>query len=246
LPNPDSLPRPDSLPADPNSLPADPNSPPADPNSPAGPVTLPSPDWLPDPDSPPAAPNSPTGPGALPVGPVKMLGPITLPAGVDSLTAGPNDLPDAPDVPVPAAVFLGVMLKALTLPVEPPPLPPVPPPAVDLAEPNCVVVVVEWRVIVVADSCIGPTPSGALGVEKGLPGAFGPWCVFASAVPAADKATHIAAAVTAPVITTLRVQGRCGMLCLPTMSPPCNKYLEYAAQFWSDYSPQGLQIYCKK
>jgi hypothetical protein len=149
--------------------------------------------------------------------------PVGLPAGANSPLAGPNVLPAGLDVLVPGpAVLLVPMLKLLTGP-NPLLLVPVPPPVDDLAEPNCVVVVVEWRVIVVADSCIGPTPSGALGVEKGLPGAFGPWCVFASAVPAADKATHIAAAVTAPVITALRVHDRCWMVCLPTMTPLSNK-----------------------
>jgi hypothetical protein len=167
----------------------------------------------------------PARPGAIPASP------DPLPEGPVGLPAGPNVLPAGPDLLVPGpAVRVDPMLKLLTGP-SPPLLVPVPRPVDDLAEPNCVVVVVEWRVIVVADSCIVPTPSGPLDVEKGLPGAFAPWCVFASAVPAADKATHIAAAVTVPVIATLRVQDRCGMLCLPTMSPLCNKYLEYAAQF---------------
>jgi hypothetical protein len=181
----------------------------------------------------PARPGAiPASPDPLPEGPVGLPGsPVGLPAGANSPLAGPNVLPAGPDLLVPGpAVRVDPMLKLLTGP-SPPLLVPVPRPVDDLAEPNCVVVVVEWRVIVVADSCIVPTPSGPLGVEKGLPGAFAPWCVFASAVPAADKATHIAAAVTVPVITTLRVQDRCGMLCLPTMSPLCNKYLEYAAQF---------------
>jgi hypothetical protein len=181
----------------------------------------------------PARPGAiPASPDPLPEGPVGLPGsPVGLPAGANSPLAGPNVLPAGPDLLVPGpAVRVDPMLKLLTGP-SPPLLVPVPRPVDDLAEPNCVVVVVEWRVIVVADSCIVPTPSGPLDVEKGLPGAFAPWCVFASAVPAADKATHIAAAVTVPVITTLRVQDRCGMLCLPTMSPLCNKYLEYAAQF---------------
>jgi hypothetical protein len=113
------------------------------------------------------------------------------------------------------------MLKLLTAPALL--LVPVPLPLDRFPEPNWVVVVVEWRVIVVADSCIGLTPMLPLGVVKGLPGAFGPWCVFASAVPAADKATHIAAAVIAPVVTTLRVHDPCWMVCLPTMTPLCNR-----------------------
>jgi hypothetical protein len=202
---------------------------------------VPSPDWVPSPNSPPTGPDSlpspdspptgpaapnalPVGPGGLPVGPVKMLG---MPAGVDSLTAGPNDLPAGPDEPVPArSVLVGVMSKLLTLPVDLLPVP-VPPPVNVLAAPNCVVVVVVWRVIVVADSRIGATPSGAAAddAEKALPGVFGPspWCVFASAVPVAANPMYIVAAVTTPVITIARVHDHCSMLCLPTMMPLCNK-----------------------
>jgi hypothetical protein len=54
------------------------------------------------------------------------------------------------------------MLKLLTGPSELL-LVPVPLPVDVVREPDCVVVV-EWRVIVVADSCIGFTPIGAAGV----------------------------------------------------------------------------------
>jgi hypothetical protein len=207
--------------------------------SPAGPLAPPAEPLAPParPDAPPARPDAtPARPGPLPEGPVGMPdspvgmpdSPVGLPAGANSPLAGPNVLPAGPDLLVPGpAVLVDPMLKLLTGP-SPLLFVPVPLP-LDVVLAPVWVVVVEWRVIDVADICIGPTPSGALGAEKGLPGAFGPWCVFASAVPAADKATHIAAAVTAPVITALRVQDRCWMLCLPTMSPLCNKYLEYAA-----------------
>ena len=207
---------------------------PLGPDSPlAGPVALPA-----DPNALAAGPDSLLGPVTLPVGPV------TVPAGADSRDAGPNALPAGPDLLVPCpAVLVDPMVKLLTLPVLLL-LVPVPPPVDVLAAPNCVVVVVEWRVIVVADSCIGPTPSGAaLCDEKALPGAFGPWCVFASAVPAAAKAIYTVAAVIVPVINTVRVHDRCCMLCLPTMMPLCNKRLEYAQflerlfTFRSDISP---------
>jgi hypothetical protein len=179
---------------------------------PAGPLALPA-----GPLALPARPDAmPASPDAMPASPVALpVGPVALPAGASSLPAGPNARPDGPDV------LLGTMLKLLAAPVSLL-LVPVPLPLDLIPEPDWVLVV-EWRVIVVTDSCIGLTPTLPLGVVKGLPGAFGPWCVFASAVPAADKAKHIAAAVIAPVITTLRVHARCWMLCLPTMSPLCNK-----------------------
>jgi hypothetical protein len=121
------------------------------------------------------------------------------------------------------------MLKLLTAPALL--LVPVPLPLDLVEEPNWVVVVVEWRVIVVADSCIGLSPTLPLGVVKGLPGAFAPWCVFASAAPAAATAIHIAAAVIAGVITIVRVHARCWMLCLPTISPLCKQISEFPAQF---------------
>lgn len=137
------------------------------------------------------------------------------PNALSALSVGPVTWPAGPDALLPGPVVLQVpMLKLLTGPIALP-LVPVPLP-LD-------VVAVEWRVIVVADSCIGPPPSGAaVGVGKAFPGAFGPWCVFASAVPAAARPIHIVAAVIAPVITMVRVHDPCWVLCLPAMSPLCN------------------------
>jgi hypothetical protein len=198
----------------------------------------------------PASPNAPpVGPVVLPVGPVVLPGsPVVLPGSPAAIPAGPNARPAGPDVLVPGpAALLDPMLKTLTGPSElllvPVPLP------LNVVLPYWLVVV-EWRVIIVAENCIEPTPNGMVGVEKGLPGAPGPWCVFASAVPSAAKAIHIVAAVRVPVIITVRVHVRCRwMLCLPTMSPLCNNLCneisEDAAQFLERLSTTIPAINCK-
>ena len=181
----------------------------------------------PVPVEPPDGPAGPVGPGVPPSDPGPLLnGPSALVDGPVDSPVGLFEPPDGPDPLLPSPdVLLGPMLKLLT---GPSPLllllDPVPPP-IDVVWVPVWAVVVEWRVIVVADSCIGWIAIEAVGVENGFPGALGPWCVFASAVAAVPNAIHIAAVVIVPVMTTVRVHARCWTLCLPTKLPLCNTYL---------------------
>jgi hypothetical protein len=200
-------------------MPANPVAPIPVPPVPVSPVPV-------SPVKPRGSPVGPVGPGVPPSDPGPLLnGPSAVLDGAVNPPVGLFKPPDGPDPPPPSSdVFLDPMLKLLTGPSKLLLLDPVPPP-MDVVWLPVWVVVVEWRVIVVADSWMGLSEIVALGVVKGLPGAgAGPWCVLASAVAAAPNAMHIAAAVIAPVMNTVWVHDPCWMLCLATTSPLCNKY----------------------
>jgi hypothetical protein len=69
------------------------------------------------------------------------------------------------------------------------------------------VVAVECRTIEVVDEATTPAAVGRVGrgtPPNGLPGAFGPWWVFAAAVPAPANAIHSAAPETAAPVAAVR------------------------------------------
>jgi hypothetical protein len=147
----------------------------------------------------------------FPVVPVLGFPAVLAFPAVPALAALPSvpEVPELPGLPPPnAPMLLWRVLPVVTPPVAFAPLPRFTVMPLRGAVPMPLeVVAVECRTIDVVDEATTPAAVGRVGPgtpPNGLPGAFGPWWLFAAAVPAPASAIHSAAPETAAPVAAVR------------------------------------------